>query len=88
MADAGYCRDCRFWAAYEDSDRRGECTMAENTEDVSLHVLGLRAATRPTGPFVGPLGRTQETSPGCWTSAVLVTDAEFGCVSFEGRSDG
>lgn len=77
------CRTCRYWARYPDDDGHGECVLAENASDVSLHVLGLRAMSGPGGPAVAPPGRVLEIPPGTRVAAVLVTDGAFGCASHD-----
>lgn len=68
----GNCRDCAHWAFMDKT--LGECTLSELARADSLHVAVV---------YISDDGFAYHRTDDQKYSAVLETDAAFGCVSFE-----
>lgn len=79
----GRCRDCIDWAAY--TGDRGHCVAAESDWSATLHRAVAAVGPGELGPF-GVVANHAEVAPGVFARGVLITTAEFGCVSFRRRA--
>jgi hypothetical protein len=76
----GKCRDCRHWATAD--NKVGDCTLAELTPAESLHVAIVYRREQVSKHLHASRRYIGDDYKGG-----LLTDAEFGCISFDHGPD-